>query len=104
MNIDILKKLGNEWRAGDKHRIYFNYLETYIDLDVNYYKTGNVSAATLAGERISNSEARRLLWRLRETKVWFDLNTNQWDFKGDAELGPEIITNIEAFVAEQETA
>lgn len=40
-------------------RHYLRDAERAMGLDVNYYKTGNVSSAALDGERISNGEARR---------------------------------------------
>lgn len=54
---------GREWQKGSHHRIYFGAkaLKELIGLEVKYYKTGNVADAFLNGERISNSEARRIL-------------------------------------------
>jgi hypothetical protein len=55
---------GREWQKGSHHRIYFGNakaLKELIGLEVKYYKTGNVADAFLNGERISNSEARRIL-------------------------------------------
>lgn len=64
--IEQLKKIGSEWKNHGKHRIYFNddLKHEIIGLDVDYYKSGNVSGATLNGERISNSEARRVMSKL----------------------------------------
>lgn len=64
---------GNEWKKGDYHRIYFNDLGSRLGLTVTRYNTGNISGARLDGERISNSEAGRILGRLAEIKVWVDV-------------------------------
>lgn len=61
IDIEALEKKGfNRWTKGDMDRLYFN-IEKSGDLDVDYYKTGNVRSAYLNGERISNAEAYRLM-------------------------------------------
>ena len=56
---------GKDWTSGNGrlHRIYLNSCvwAPLISLDVERYKTGNISSATLAGEDISNAEAGRIL-------------------------------------------
>lgn len=107
MNIEILKEMGNEWQKGDKHRIYFNDLGAYYGIETERYNTGNICGATQDGERISNSEAKRILGRLLDCKVWYDLNDNQWYSqynKGDETakaMCREIIARIKKFVAEK---
>lgn len=76
--IDKLLEIGNEWEDFGKHRIYFNDLESRLGLDVSYYKSGNVSGATQNGERISNSEAKRILGRLAGAKIFFDLKSGEF--------------------------
>lgn len=61
---------GSEWRKDDKHRVYLNDWAEWVGLDVGYYKSGNISGATLRDERISNAEAGRLLDAVY--KVYFD--------------------------------
>lgn len=72
--IEALQQLGGkEWIKDEFHRIYFNNLEKLYGLDCQYYKTGNIARASLNGEPISNSEARRILGCLCDLKVWFDV-------------------------------
>lgn len=61
LDIEALEKKGfNRWTKGNMDRLYFN-LEKSGDLELDYYKNGNLRAADLNGERISNAEACRLL-------------------------------------------
>lgn len=61
----------NRWTKGNMDRLYINAKD--LGLEVDYYKTGNVSSATWQGEHISNADARRLL----ESKVWIDVKTGE---------------------------
>ena len=61
INIEALEKKGfNRWTKGNMDRLYFN-IEKSGDLELDYYKSGNLRSADLDGERISNAEACRLL-------------------------------------------
>lgn len=73
MNIEILKQIGSEWQKNGKHRIYFNGLGELYGIETERYNTGNICGATLNGNTISNSEAKRLIGRLLDCKVWFDV-------------------------------
>ena len=59
---------GNLWEKNGKRRIYFS-ASTVMGLDVNRYGTGNISGADIKGERISNSEARRIM----DCKFFYDV-------------------------------
>ncbi len=66
---DISKLLaagGKRWSKYGKDRIYIDV--TTLGLEVEYYKTGNVSSAAWQGETISNADGRRLLC----SKVYVD--------------------------------
>ncbi len=63
---------GKVWVAGDKNRIYFNSLAELLGLKCDFYKTGNVSSATLNGASISNSKGSNLFWQCKQGKVWFE--------------------------------
>ena len=108
MNIEILKELGNEWQKGEKRRIYFNSLGMFYGIETGRYNSGNISSATLNGERISNSEAKRILGRLLDCKVWYDVTDGKfWKStpKGDntaVQMCDVIIERIKQFVAEKE--
>lgn len=72
------------------------------------YNTGNICGATLNGERISNSEAKRILGRLLDCKVYYDLTDNKWYTqysRGDntaQEMLNTVVSNIKAFIADKE--
>ena len=98
--IDKIKELGNEWQKGGHHRVYFNDLGTLYGIETGRYNTGNISSATLDGEKISNSQAKRLLQKLFYVKVWFDLTDGQFHHKDtygeiNAEMRPWVATDFD---------
>ena len=55
---------GNEWQKDEKHRVYFNSVQARMKLyniECSFYKTGNISSASMNGEHISNSKAYKYL-------------------------------------------
>ena len=69
LNIEELEKKGfSRWTKGGMDRLYFDVKKAEC-LDVDYYKSGNVSSAYLEGERISNAEA----YRIMSVKCFIDL-------------------------------
>jgi hypothetical protein len=81
MNLSKLIEMGaNEWKAGDKHRFYFDetLLGDLINFRVNRYNTGNISSATLNGEPVSNSKAKGFL----PFKFWFDVQAQKFFAQG----------------------
>ena len=73
-----LERIGNRWQKNGKDRLYFNDLPRLYGLCTNHYHTGNISSATLDGETISNSEARRIVGRLNLAKLWYDYSDGQF--------------------------
>jgi hypothetical protein len=71
--VRLLLAGGSEWIKGSMHRIYFNDLASWFGLQIDTYKTGNISYAELNGERISNSQARKVENRLFTAKFWYDV-------------------------------
>lgn len=69
-----IEKIANIWEKYGKKRAYFNF-ESLIGLNLNYYGTGNISSASLNGEKISNSEARRLVSKYNYSKCFYDYKT-----------------------------
>lgn len=61
--IEKLIEMGaKRWTKNGKDRLYLNgAISAIVKLEYSTYNTGNVSSATLGGEHISNSEARRIL-------------------------------------------
>ncbi len=70
---------GREWIKDGKHRVYFNddVMCDLYGLKTSHYNTGNVSSASLNGEPISNSRARKILSTL-VGKLWYDLADGQF--------------------------
>lgn len=62
---------GSRWTKGNYDRIYFN--AKALGLRCSYYKTGNISSATLGGEHISNTSARKL----QDAKTYYDIKTGE---------------------------
>lgn len=63
-----LESMGfKRWQKGGHDRLYVN--ASALGLEVDYYKTGNVSSATFNGKHISNSEACRMM----DSKTYIDL-------------------------------
>lgn len=99
----------NRWTKGSMDRLYIN--ATDLGLEVEYYKTGNVSSAKWDGESISNADARRF----NSSKVFVDINTGElhvqdrttvdWHVFDQATLEDKaqaLIDEIEAELAEPE--
>lgn len=88
---NIITKLveigGSEWKKNEMHRVYFNDFSERLGLHVDRYNTGNISGATLNGQHISNSEAKRIIGRLNELKVWYDVTTGKLMLKNSAAWG-----------------
>jgi hypothetical protein len=79
---NLIKLGGREWKTDKHYRIYFNdikkrYFEL-IKLEVGYYKTGNVSWATVNGNGISNSTAREILNSVIG-KLYYDVRAGKFD-------------------------
>ena len=76
-------------------RIYFN--ATDLGMDIEYYRTGNISMAEIDGERISNCEARRIL----ASKAYFDLtdNTLHMDSTMEHHFGSKITAAVADLIA-----
>lgn len=91
ISLDELLKIGNEWRAGAHHRVYFNDLCGLYGLETSHYGTGNIKSASLNGERISNSKARKLASMLNIGKVWFDVASGEFHSSG---LPADVATTI----------
>jgi hypothetical protein len=87
---------GSEWESGDNHRVYFNDLPELYGLQAERYGTGNISSATLDGQKISNSKARKIESGLSGSKVWYNVKTGKYESKGLSESAEKkIISNIQ---------
>jgi len=97
---------GSLWEKHGHRRIYFEgaNIAQQQGLDWASYNTGNISSATLNGDKISNSECRRILDGFRWFKIWYDLNRNEFCTRGsgsDVEISYPVCQKMFAqFVAD----
>lgn len=93
---EALTKIGGRlWEKGGMRRIYFNDLEQWMGLTISRYNTGNISGARVNGERISNSQARKMLNSI--DKLWFDLADGKFHFRAtDSALANDVVSTIRA--------
>lgn len=96
---------GSAWKSpdGKLHRVYFQ-IDKLIGLEVEHYKTGNVSSATLNGESISNTLASEWLSLCRASKAWIDVATGEAyakiGYSRRAKLsGDDVLTALGAAIA-----
>lgn len=90
---------GSDWtgRAGQR-RVYLKDWPEMVGLDVSYYRTGNVSGASLNGEKISNNRATRLLC----AKVWWEdgvIRTTLAAVQEDARVACDLVGALGAEIA-----
>ena len=101
---ETLKRIGSEWNKNGMCRIYFNDLQGLYGLKLSLYHTGNISSASLDGEPISNSSARKICSALAG-KLWFDCNDGKFYSR---DLGPnttqKLIATIETRAAAMEAS
>lgn len=73
------KFFGNLWEKHGHSRVYFDSGDvlSFGGLSTQRYKTGNISGATLKGESISNSEARKIGEVAHSYKIYYDLKTRK---------------------------
>lgn len=62
----------DRWQKYGKDRLYVNMKKLY-NIEIETYKNGNISSARMGGEKISNSEASKIL----SEKVYIDANTGK---------------------------
>jgi len=73
IDLEKLFKLGKEWKSGDKHRIYFDHLDEYLGLKLQFNAKRRIVSGELNGLAIHVSAAVRLHLKLKASKVWYDL-------------------------------
>jgi hypothetical protein len=96
---------GRRWQKNGMDRVYLNDAHQYLGLEVDRYKSGNIWAAYLDGEKISNAEAGRIASAM--DKVYFDLTTGELRIQGYGipraitldEIRTRILTGLRTAVA-----
>lgn len=73
---------GSLWSVPGKRRVYINNVAKWIGVELNYYKTGNISSAKYHGETVSNGFASKHFGQLQFAKLWFDCGTGVYHSTG----------------------
>lgn len=83
--IEKLIELGaKRWSKAGKDRLYLNDAGLKLaELDIDRYNTGNISSATMAGDKISNSKAGKIIPAVSQGYI-------------DLESGKVVINNYQA--------
>lgn len=86
-NIEMLKV----WEKGNHKRAYLSekVVATAISMTFRKYNTGNIAEASIDGEKISNSEARRIFNHFADS--YYDMINNVWSFDETAEYADRIM-------------
>ena len=99
---------GNLWENYGKRRVYFDGVDIARrqGLDWGTYNSGNISSARLNGEKISNSECKRILraFHTYNFKLWYDLNEEGFSRKGDMNNHATAIEMKDQFLADAKAA
>ena len=73
---NLIEKGASRWTKGDHDRLYLNgAAKKIVGLETEHYNSGNIRSATLKGEKISNSRARRISDVI--CNAYIDLNTGK---------------------------
>lgn len=101
MTETMIKKLEakgfKRWTKGEHDRLYAN-VENF-GLELHHYNSGNISGATLNGEKISNGYGAEIK---RNTSIY--LNVNDGELYLTDRANDEIVANVKAAIAEAEEA
>jgi hypothetical protein len=73
----LQKAGGNRWQKNGMDRVYFNNLAKKAGVDVDRYKSGNISSAAIKGRGISNSKAGEVMAAIGNSKVYYDRGTRK---------------------------
>lgn len=99
MTETMIKKLEakgfRRWTKGEHDRLYANVED--FGLELHHYNSGNISGATLNGEKISNSYGAEIK---RNTSIY--LNVNNGELYLTDRANDEIVANVKAAIAEAE--
>ncbi len=73
---------GTRWQRETMDRVYINDLARWDGLEVATYNSGSVRSATLDGEAISNTAARKLGAMLALGRLWYDVTDGHFRARG----------------------
>lgn len=81
---------GRRWTKAGYDRIYINW--NVIGLELDFYKSGNVSWAAWQGDRISHTDG----WRIQAGKAFVDIATSEIVAKCSFRPGYQVMSYEEA--------
>lgn len=88
IEVDELVEIGgSRWQKNGMDRVYFNDGASRYGIETGRYGTGNISSATLNGEKISNTSARKIINKVNSMKYYFDANDGKFHYKTSGYLG-----------------
>lgn len=92
---------GREWThpGTGETRVYFNDLAERCGLSCSYYGTGNISGASINGERLSNNKAGKISHTLRWGKFWYSDADELYHGQGLGEWFEIVLADVKAAVA-----
>lgn len=92
----LIEAGGKLWEKNGMRRIYFDADLVFKNagLHVSHYNTGNISNATINGEKISNSEAKRIIAAISFCKLWYDITDGKFYYRGDPDGYKYLITDF----------
>lgn len=92
-----LVSIGNLWEKYGKRRVYFNQsaLLALCNVEITYYKTGNVSGCSVDGVWTSNADGRR--WLDSTEGVYYDLDRKGFYGPRSAFIS-EVVSALRAFL------
>jgi len=78
---------GKEWKRDSRHRVYFENVSQLYGLRYEVDpRSGDITTATLDGVVIGVEEARDLLSRLKDVKIWYDLGRHRFQWRDSPEI------------------
>lgn len=66
---------GNRWQRGSMDRVYINDWARFAGIEIEHYRSGSISSASIDGRGIANSRAGRLLGAI--DRLYFDATDGQ---------------------------
>jgi len=96
--IRTLQDMGaSRWTKGNHDRLYIkNIVQDILELDISRYNSGNISSATVLGQKVSNAAAGRILTATDATYI--DLKTSTLMMKPLTEKVDGVYTDLTALV------
>ena len=103
-NAQVASKLGgNLWEKGGHERVYFpqEKKQSILGLDIDRYGTGNIRKATLNGEKISNSQAGRILSSVNN--AYYDIKSKTFNYRetGREEIDSHVNKSFKKYIKSQ---